>query len=111
MLTIPALTNTVNLLGRQVPVFKLLQHISTVLGALAITIVLFQLPKAKIVSRQFNFTYWSVLTVSAIIIIIARLLTAPDHLAYGQIIVTAISAVLISLVFTPLLTRQKKYPL
>lgn len=104
---IPALTNTLDLFGRQIPVFKLLQHISTFLGGLIIVFAILKLTPDKNVTRQLNSKYWIVLTMLTLIIIAVRLLSGLDYKLYGHVIVTAISAGLISLTLTPILTRQK----
>lgn len=106
--TIPALTSTVDLFGRQVSVFKILQHSSTLLGGLAIAFALFKLTLYKNVTGQLNIKYWGILTTLTLTIIAVRLLCGLDYKLYGHVIVTAISAGLISLTLTPWLTGQKK---
>src|SRR5690606_7235327 len=105
---IPALTNTVDILGRQVPTLKILQHSSTLLGGLVIVFALFKLPPDKNVAGQLNIKYWGILTTLTLTIIAVRLLSGLDYKLYGHVIVTAISAGLISLTLTPWLTKQKK---
>jgi len=106
--TIPALTNTVDFFGRQIPVLKILQHSSTLLGGLIIALALFKLTPDKNVTRQLNIKYWGILTTLTLTIIAVRLLSGLDIKLYGHVIVTAISAGLISLTLTPWLTEQKK---
>lgn len=106
--TIPVLTNTVDILGRQVPTLKILQHSSTLLGGLVIAFALFQIVPDKNVTGQLNINYWGILTTLTLTIIAVRLLSGLDYKLYGNVIVTAISAGLISLTLTPWLTGQKK---
>ena len=106
--TIPALANTVDLLGRQVPTLKILQHSSTLLGGLVIAFALFKITPDKNVTGQLNIKYWSILTTLTLTIITVRLLSGLDYKLYGHVIVTVISAGLISLTLTPWLTRQKQ---
>ena len=106
--TIPALTNTLDFLGRQVPILKILQHSSTLLGGLVIVFALLKLPQDKYVTGQLNLKYWGILTTLTLTIIAIRLLSGLDFKLYGHVIVTAISAGLISLTLTPWLTGQKK---
>ena len=105
--TIPALTNTVDLFGRQIPYFKILQHSSTLVGGLVIAFALFKLPQDKNIFGRFSLKYWSILTGLTLTIIALRLLSGLDYKLYGHLIVTSISAGLISLTLTPMLTRQK----
>lgn len=105
--SIPSLINTVDLFGRQIPIFKILQHSSTLFGGLVIAFALFKLPPDKNVFGQFNLKYWSILTGLTLTIIALRLLSGLDYKLYGHVIVTSISAGLISLTLTPMLTRRK----
>lgn len=105
--TIPALTNTVDLLGRQIPIFKILQHLSTLVGGIVIAFALFKLPQDKNIMGEFSLKYWSILTALTLTIITLRLLSGLDYKSYGHLIVTSISAGLISLTLTPMLTRRK----
>lgn len=106
--TIPALTNTVNFFGRQVPTLKILQHSSTLSGGLVIAFVLFKITPDKNVTGQLNIKYWGVLTTLTLTIISVRLLSGLDYKLYGHVIVTAISAGLISLTLTPWLIGQER---
>ncbi len=105
---IPALTNTVDLLGRQIPVLKILQHSSTLIGGLVIAYTIYKLPTDKDVSGKINPKYWIILFSLALTIILIRLLTGLELKQYGNLIVTVISAGLISLTLTPWLTRTKE---
>jgi hypothetical protein len=105
--TIPALTNSVDVFGRQIPNFKILQHLSTLFGGLVIAFVLFKLPQDKNIFGEFSLKYWSILTALAFTIIAIRLLSGLDYKSYGHLIVTCISAGLISLTLTPMLIKWK----
>lgn len=106
--TISALTNVVDLFGRQIPTFKILQHTSTFLGGILIILVLFKLPADKSVHGQLNLKYWFTFTALTLAIISIRLLSGLNYKLYGHLIVTAISASLISFTLTPILTGRKK---
>lgn len=105
--TIPALTDMVSFFGKQVPVLKILQHSSTLIGGFVIAFALFKLPSDKTIKAQFNIKYWSILATLTAAIIAIRLLSGLDYKLYGHVIVTAISAGLIALTLTPWITRQK----
>jgi hypothetical protein len=104
---IPELTKTVDLFASQIPNFKVLQHSSTILGALVIVYALFKLPSETNVFGQFSLKYWSILAGVTLTIIASRLLSGLDYKLYGHLIVTSISAGLIALTLTPILMRQK----
>jgi len=107
--TIPILNQTIELFGRQIPILKIIQHTSTLLGGLVIAIFILKLPKDENSNRKINRNYWVIFIALTIIIVAIRLMTGLDYKLYGHVIVTGISAGLISLIVTPyLLIRQKK---
>lgn len=106
--TIPALTNTVDLFGRQIPTFKIIQHSSTLFGGILIGLVLFKLPADKLVTGQLNLKYWFIFTSIILVIVSLRLLCGLNYKLYGNVIVTAISGGLISFILTPILTGLRK---
>jgi hypothetical protein len=105
---IPALTNTMDFFGMQVPVLKILQHGSTLVGGLAILFALFRLTPEKSVTGKLNLNYWGIFTTLTLTIIALRLFNGLDIKQYGNLIVTAISAGLISLTVTTFLTNWNK---
>jgi hypothetical protein len=107
--TISALTNTVDLLGRQVPILKILQHSSTLFGGLLIAYVIYKLPTDTHVNERINPKYWITFFSLALTIILIRLFIGLELKQYGSVIVTAISAALISLTLTPWLTKTTEH--
>jgi hypothetical protein len=105
--SIPLLQNNIEILNRQIPVYKILQHSSTLLGGLIIVIVLSKLPSNKQVIGHFNWNYWSILSAITLMIVITRLYMGLDYKLSGQIIVTTISAGMIGLIVTPLIIKRK----
>ena len=105
--TIPALQNSVDFLNRQIPILKILQHSSTLFGELVIAFAIYKLPINKPENENVNLKYWTILAGLTLTIISVRLLSGLDFKQYGNVIVTAISAGLISLILTPWLTRTK----
>ncbi|MFX1771324.1 DUF4184 family protein [Riemerella anatipestifer] len=105
--TIPALQNSVYFLGSQTPILKILQHSSTLLGGLVIAFTIYKLPTDKTENNNINLKYWTILAGLTLTIISVRLLSGLDIKQYGNVIVTTISAGLISLTITPWLTRTK----
>jgi hypothetical protein len=107
--TIPILSQTTELFGRQIPILKIIQHSSTLLGGVVIAIFILKLPKDENINRKINRNYWIIFIALTLIIVAIRLMTGLDYKLYGHVIVTGISAGLISLIVTPyLLIRQKK---
>jgi len=105
---IPALQSSVDILGGQIPILKILQHSSTLLGGLVIAFAIYKLPTNKTEPENINLKYWAILAGITFTVIAIRLLSGLDLKQYGNVIVTAISAGLISLTITPWLTRTKE---
>lgn len=105
---VPVLQNQTDILGRQIPIFKILQHSSTLLGGLVIAIAINKLPADKTENENINLKYWTMVTGLTLTIVSARLLTGLELNQFGNVIVTAISAGLISLTITPWLTATKE---
>ena len=105
---IPALTSAVEIFGKSIPILKILQHGSTLIGGLIIAVAFFRLPIDRNFSVQFNVKYWGVMVTLAFTIIAIRLLGGLDYKFYGHLIATAISASLISLTLTSWFIVQKK---
>ncbi len=104
--TIPALQNSVEFLGGQIPILKILQHSSTLLGGLVIAFAIYKLPTNKIKKDKLSIKYW-VITVGLTLTVIAIKLSSGLELRqYGNVIVTAISAGMLSLVLTPLIMNK-----
>lgn len=104
--TIPALQNSIDLLGRQIPILKVLQHSSTLLGGFLIVFAIYKLPSNKTENVNTNLKYWTIFLSLTLTIIAIRLLSGFDIKQYGNLIVTGISAILISLTLTPLLIQK-----
>ena len=104
---IPELQNSVVFLDKQIPFLKILQHASTLLGALLITFTIYKMPTHKIEAENINLKYWAILAFITFTILSIRLLSGLDFKQYGNVIVTAISAGMISLILTPWLTSAK----
>lgn len=100
---IPVLSKTVEIFHIQIPVFKILQHSSSIFGGLFIVLVIFKMPADKNVSSNINPKYWLTFSVIAFMIVLIRVLTGLSIRSYGNLIVTGISAVLFSLILTSIL--------
>ncbi len=105
---IPTLTNSLDFLGIQVPIFKILQHSSTLIGGFVILFAIYKLPENKIEKENINFKYWIIIAGMTLFIVAFRLLSGLEFKQYGNLIVTAISAGMISLTLTPLIIMKTK---
>jgi hypothetical protein len=105
---IPVLTDTFNLWSIRVPYLKLLQHGSTLAGGSVIIYVLLSLPQTQIPARHIEWKYWSIVIGLVLIILSIRLATGLNYRMYGHLVVSGISAVMISLIVTPLFIGRKQ---
>ena len=103
---IPGLSMVIEIFGRQVPILKLLQHSSTLVGGFVIAFALLRLPVDRNVKSSASFSYWSIVAMVAFSIILLRLLSGFDYKMYGHLIATSIATVLIGLIVTPLITGE-----
>lgn len=106
--TIPALQNSVDFMGRKIPILKMLQHGSTLLGGLVIAFAIYKMPTSKIEHENVSIKYWAILAGLTLTLISVRLFIGLEFRQYGNFIVTVISAVLTSLIFTSWLTKIRK---
>lgn len=93
----------------QYPVYyySILQQVSTFIGLLFILLVIAYLPADKTVKSRPIGKYWLIATVTAIIVLLARLLSGLDLRAYGDWIVSAISGGLLGIIVASVLTPVK----
>lgn len=101
---IPALTSTVDIWGNQIPILKILQHSSTIIGGLFIVFAIYKLPTNKTENTTLNLNYWAILIGLTLFIVVTRILCGLDIRQYGNVLVTSISAFMISLILTPFFT-------
>ncbi|MEO8237560.1 MAG: DUF4184 family protein [Flavobacterium sp.] len=104
---ISLLRNSVSLFDKEVPVLKIAQHLSTLIGTVIILVSISKLPKNNTTVYSSNRRYWDLFIVFALLIILIRFLTILNYKAYGHIIVSVISAFLISLILTSLFIKLK----
>ncbi|WP_159566779.1 DUF4184 family protein [Budvicia diplopodorum] len=99
---------TLDLFHYPVALSKVLQHTSTLLGGLIIFIYLLRMPKSDTVPSTISLEYWlSVACLSLIIIAIRMTGVYPSH-PLGMIIVTCLSAFMVSLTIAPLFLTMKR---
>lgn len=88
-----------------IPVYKILQHGSSLIGMFVILFVLWRLPRQEVKRTNVNKYYWLSFAFVVVLIVATRLLTGLNYKQYGHVIVTAISASLIALIIIPTVTR------
>jgi Domain of unknown function (DUF4184) len=104
---LPALSQPLNVLGG-VPVFKILQHASSLLGMSAIAYFVYQLPKNQAITNPLDKKFWAIFALIFGIFMLLAFLNGLNIRLYGQVIVTSISAGFASLLLTALVWKNKK---
>jgi hypothetical protein len=99
---IPELSRTILFFGKEILFFKVLQHSSTLIGGFAIILSLSQIPSKANVAIKVNTRYWIVVATISLSVILLRLFGGLDYRAYGHLIVSAISSMMLSLILTPI---------
>lgn len=105
---ISMLTNSVVMVGHPILVYNLVQHVSTIIGAIIIVYAIVQLPVANLTKAQTISYYWIKIIVVMLLFVVIRLLTGLSiHLA-GDVIVTTISGLLIAVILISAITPSKQ---
>lgn len=100
------LQNSITLLGKQVFIYKILQHTCSLIGTIIITYSLFKMKKNKVSNDRFEMSYWLTLTAITIVIVIIKFVSV-EKMQIGNSIVSFISSILIALVISPIIIRKK----
>ena len=85
----------------EIPILKILQHSSNLIGGFIILLAIYKLPKVEVKTNTINLTYWKILIGITFLIIAVRFMNGLEIREYGNVIVTGISAGLIGLILTP----------
>lgn len=88
------------------PVYRIVQHVSTIVGGAVILFAIFRLPKTPVKEdEQVDLKYWGILFVISFVAVLLRIVSGISIEAYPHLIVTAISGFLIGLILAPTLGR------
>jgi uncharacterized protein DUF4184 len=94
------------LLFKQIPVYKILQHGSTLIGALVIFYAIYTLPVVDSKQYKSDKRYWPVVVSVSIVFIIFRMLFFTEN-SIGNLIVSTIAVLMVALIITPFLLKIK----
>ncbi len=103
----PVLTEKPAIGQMYLPVYKLLQHGSTLAGFTMILIFVKMIPADYQLVRKIEIRYWLLVLSCTMVILAARLLSGLEPKAYGSLVVTLIAAFLLGLILTPLMRAFK----
>jgi hypothetical protein len=103
---IPGLMAEIMGFGHPIPVYELVQHGSTILGAFIVFIYINQLPKNPVSTETKNRGYWWVAIMITSVVIGIRALAGFDEEFINSIIIAGMSGTLLALIVTPVLLKQ-----
>lgn len=91
---LPVLSNTISLNGKSFYVYKMIQHSSTILGAVVIAISVYLLP-ASVVPRKAEklLKYWTLVLMTTAVLLLLKFYTMGSVVQYGNLIVTAMAGI------------------
>lgn len=102
----PILKHPVFMFHHKFLLYNILQQLSSLIGALIILVAIWLLPLGKSTAHKPIIYYWLIVAAIAVIIIGIRLFTGLAIKQYGDIIVTAISGLLIGLIVVSIVTKK-----
>lgn len=101
-----SLNEELNIFNFRVPIYKILQHSSSLIGVIFILYVVYKLPKDHTESQEINIKYWLINALLITTITLIRFFIGLNITEYGSVIVTLISATMLSLILTPMLSSK-----
>jgi len=107
VLSIHKLRHHIFVAGHSFQLYNILQQISSFIGALVILAVILRLPLHQKTRATNIFYYWLLVFAIALIVVTIRMLTGLSWARYGDVIVTSISGLLIGLLITSILIRER----
>ena len=99
--------NNYSVAGKEIPLYKIMQHSSTLIGGLIILIAFVRLPKMDL-KNEISPRYWLTFAIVAVAIISIRCFFGLHISEYGNVVVTLISSSIMAAIITPLTYRASK---
>jgi len=103
------LSQEINVRSSSFPIYKLLQHSSSLLGLLIIVIVIYQIPvNYSVTTRSAAFAFWPKVITIAFIVMVIKFALELTFNQVGNLIVSGVSSVLIGLILASIITNSVK---
>ncbi|KAF2514204.1 DUF4184 family protein [Flavobacterium foetidum] len=104
---IDILKYSVVLFEKEIPVWKITQHTSTLIGSVIIVIAFLQLPQNFTFKTSINKPYWTTVFLYTLAILFIRFAIHPNTLNIGNLVVSIIASFMIAITTIPLLIKSK----
>jgi len=102
---LPFLRQELVLAGNSIPVCRILQHVSTVVGLSALGLAVYYLPKGSSSRSEPGKAYWSIIAVVAAIVLLGKFLIA-SGITFGDFVVSVVSGLLLGVLVASMYTRS-----
>ncbi len=89
----------------EIPIYKILQHSSTLIGGCYLLFYFFKIPEITKFTQPPNLKYWLSIITLTIMVLGIRFWLGLSIYNYGSVIVTGISGVMISVIIVPFLKK------
>lgn len=97
-----------SLFGMQIPLYKMIQHISTIVGGAVIIVVVCRMPVEKISKSDRIWPYWFIAIGVALVVVALRLTFSLGFHQYWNILVTAISGTILGVIMASIFYQTRK---
>ncbi|WP_281633813.1 DUF4184 family protein [Flavobacterium luteolum] len=104
---IETLQNTIPIFGNEIPLWKIAQHSSTLIGTIILLIIFIKLPTKFTSQTSINKLYWISAILFTIAILFTRFIINPKALNIGNLVVSFIASFLLSITVIPLIIKFK----
>jgi hypothetical protein len=104
---IPELSKTIEINRTSIKTLKILQHLSTLVGATIIAIAIWKLPKIADFENKINPRYWIIVTLITLSIFTLKIISDESSRLIGNVIVSLISSGMIGIITTPIILNKK----
>jgi len=94
-----------SILGLHLPLYKFIQHISTLLGGMVVIIALLKLPVLLCNRSKVVFHYWFGISTVVVVILVLRVMLGLAVTQYPNLIVTALSGFITGIILMPVVYR------
>jgi len=100
--------NPVNVLGVYLPLYKVIQHLSTLAGGIVILIAISKLKKISDQTQNNTLRYWVMVVAVVIAVLALRIALGLSILQYPNLIVTTLSGFITGVILVPVIVKSDK---
>lgn len=99
---------SMHILNLKIPVYKLVQHLSTLAGGIIIFITVYRMPSEEFTGNKKVWPYWFMVAFVALLIVLVRIISGLSIYQYWNVLVTAIAGSILGIVITSIYYQTKE---